>query len=518
LFGTSITKLLALQTTLTGDASIYNNTITNVSTNVLLEKTFSPIGGYVQPSLLAQQSGQFVDNSVNQMNTAFPYYWAGARTAYQTTMTPYGVQTPTVLLTAQNATLLSDSTGYHGGVNTGVMAASGTTVTNTFSGPFNNDTLLLTFQGSLITESSNLRPQLNIIGGGVAPTDSNPFTTSKSLTGLLVPYGYTDISISNSPIANNANIAQPTSQYNPFTIPSSLVSVLALQTSNTTLESSIYNSTFTTSGTAPTSSTLSPFGTYNGNGILILNTASTTGITANIVNFANLLVTANDGVTTNSYSITVTALNTNNIGNRVTFDTGYNPPAPNVALYVDPNTSNVILSEPLYNTPITPNIGNIVITQWMMQDYRNRTLVANTQTGAANILVSEAFNSNLAEPVINTPIPLSGNIVLTQWMSQDYRNSTLIANASTGGANLFVTSVGNIANISLVEPTSNVFLANTFSTPRVIVDVGTNPPSSSVVPTLYPTYAYTDGVFITAANVQGGTGGSSFASNQQVWY
>jgi hypothetical protein len=518
LFGTSITKLLALQTTLTGDASIYNNTITNASTNVLLEKTFSPMGGYVQPSLLAQQSGQFVDNSVNQINTAAPYYWAGTRTAYQTTMTPYGVQTPTVLLTAQNATLLSDSTGYHGGVNTGIIGASGTTVTNTFSGPFNNDTLLLTFQGSLITENSNLRPQLNIIGGGVAPTDSNPFTTSKSLTGLLVPHGYTDISISNSPIANNANIAQTVTVYNPFTIPSSLVSVLALQTTTINSESSIYNSTFTTSGTAPTSSTLSPFGTYNGNGILILNTAITTGITANIVNFANLLVTANDGVTTNSYSISVTALNTNNIGNRVTFDTGYNPPAPNVALYVDPNTSNVILSEPLYNTPITPNIGNIIITQWMTQDYRNSTLVANVQTGAANILVSEAFNSNLAEPVINTPIPLSGNIILTQWMSQDYRNSTLIANASTGGANLFVTSVGNIANISLVEPTSNVFLANVFSTPRVIVDVGTNPPSSSVVPTLYPTYAYTDGVFITAANVQGSTGGSSFASNQQVWY
>jgi hypothetical protein len=518
LFGTSITKLLALQTTLTGDASIYNNTITNVSTNVLLEKTFSPMGGYVQPSLLAQQSGQFIDNSVNQINTAAPYYWAGARTAYQTTMTPYGVQTPTVLLTAQNATLLSDSTGYHGGVNTGVISATGTTVTNTFSGPFNNDTLLLTFQGSLITENSNLRPQLNIIGGGVAPTDSNPFTTSKSLTGLLIPYGYNDISIANSPIANNAAIAQSVTVYNPFTIPSSLVSVLALQTSNTVLESSINLNTFTTSGTAPTSSTNSPFGTYNGNGILILNTASTLGITANIVNYANLLVTANDGVTTNSYSIAVTALNTNNIGNRATVDAGYNPPAPNVALYIDTTTSNITLLEPLYNTPITPNIGNIIITQWMTQDYRNSTLVANTQTGAANILVSEAFNSNITEPVINTPIPLSGNIILTQWMTQDYRNSTLIANASTGGANLFVTSVGNIANISLVEPTSNVFLANTFSTPRVIVDVGTNPPSSSVVPTLYPTYAYTDGVFITAANVQGGTGGSSFASNQQIWY
>jgi hypothetical protein len=521
LFGTSITKLLALQTTLTGDASIYNNTITTYNTStgaVLLEKSFSPMGGYVQPSLLAQQSGTFTDNSVNQISSAVPYYWAGSYNQFQTTITPYGVQTPTVLLTAQNITAASDSVGYYGTGGAGTISVDAGVITNTFSGPFNNDTLLLTFQGPLITDSSNLKPLLTVVGGGVAPTDSSPFTPSKSVTGLLLPYGYTDISIANSPIANSATAPQSVTVYNPFTIPSSLVSVLALQTSNTVLESSINLNTFTTSGTAPTSSTLSPFGTYNSNGILILNTASTLGITANIVNFANLLVTANDGVTTNAYSISVTALNTNNIGNRVTLDTGYNPPGPNVALSIDPNTSNVILSEAVYSTPITPNIGNIIITQWMTQDYRNSTLTANANTGAANILVSEAFNSNITEPVINTPIPLSGNIVLTQWMFQDQRNSTLTANASTGGANLFVTSVANIANISIIEPTSNVFLANVFGTPRVIVDVGTNPPSTSVVPTLYPTYAYTDGVFITAANVQGSTGGSSFASNQQVWY
>jgi hypothetical protein len=512
LFGTSITALLALQNSLTTDTSIYNNVLTpaNLATGgVALEKSFSPLGGYNVPSFLTAQSALNTDNSINSMSSGIGVNF----TVFQTTVTPFGAQTPTALLAAQTSTLLNDATGSYTLVNQGTAIP-----VSTINGPFNSDTPLLTLQGTLITDNSNTRSQMTVTGGGVAPTDSSPFTTSKSVTGLLLPYSYSDISVANSPIANGTTAPQSVTVYNPFTIPSSLVSVLALQTSTINSESSINFNTFTTSGTAPTSSTLSPFGTYNSNGILILNTASTLGITANIVNFANLLVTANDNVTTNTYSISVTALNTNNIGNRVTLDTGYNPPAINIALSIDPNTSNVSLSEAVYSTPITPNIGNIIITQWMLQDYRNSTLVANTQTGAANILINEGFNSNLSEPLINSPIPLSGNIVLTQWMFQDQRNSTLTANASTGGANLYVTYVGNIANINLVEPISNVFLPNVFSTPRVIADVGTNPPSSSVTFALYPTYSYTDGVFITASNVQSGGSGSSFTSNQQVWY
>jgi Concanavalin A-like lectin/glucanases superfamily len=506
LFGTSVTALLALQNSLTLDSSIFNSTLTAFNTGIyalVLERTMSPFSIYNAPTLLTAQSAvAHVDSSINAMTIS-----TSSVVVFQTTMTPYGTQTPTALLTLQGTTS-TDATGYHTISNPGLV------VLNSTNGPFNNDTALLTLQGSVTYDASNNKTRTFMTGGGVSPTDSSPFANSKSLTGLLIPYGYNDISIANSPIANNANVAQPVTVYNPYTIPSSLISVLGLQTSNTVLESSINFNTFTTSGTAPTSSTLSPFGTYNSNGILTLNTAVTTGITGNIVNFANLLVTANDGVTTNSYSIAVTALNTNNIGNRVLFDTGYNPPAPLLAANIDTTVANITLSEPLISTPL-PLSGNITITQWMMQDYRNYTLVANTQTGASNLLINEGFNSNISEPLINTPIPLSGNIIITQWMTQDSRNYTLTANASTGGANLFVTST----NVSIIEPTSNIFLANIFSTPRSIVDVGTNPPGSSVSPVLYPTYAYTDGVFITASNVQGNTGtGSSFASNQQVWY
>ena len=492
LFGASVSKLLALQTTLTGDASVNNITLTATG-NAYLEKSFSAFGN-TAPVLLTAQSGIATDNSTSSqgINT----YTANTSVLYQTTVTPYGYQTPTALLTAQSNVLISDATGFY---NSTLMTNQGTTIpVNTTTGPFNNDTSLLTFQGTLIIDYSNNSARMTTVGAGVAPTDANPFTANKSLTSLLIPYGYNDISIANTYIANNANIAQTNFVYNPFTIPSSLVSVLGLQTSNITLESSINNSTFVTANTAPTSNAFSPFGTYYANGILVLNTNSTTGVYgADTINYANLLVIAGDTVTTNAYSITVTSLNNvGNIGNRNVSDFGIAATLANANLAItDVANSNITDS-----TILTFNVTNTTLL--------NGDMGYSMAPSNATFFISDVANSNINETL--SSVFVSG--VKTTIVNSD----TGLYSVAPSNATFFISDVAN-SNIS--ETIANVVVSNV-STSRSIQDTGTQPTPSPVGGTvLFPTYAYTDGVTITAANVQGGgSGGSSTASNQQIWY
>jgi hypothetical protein len=230
------TLLLSLQNAVTNDASTNNYTLT-ANGAPALETTVSPF----LPSavmLLTAQSGLAVDNAVG-----FPIT-TQAGVAFQRTTTPFGVQTPTALLTLQGNVANVDVSSTN---LTSIMVSLANTQTNTVFGPFNSDVPLLTFQDSIIIDNSNNRGQMTVVGAGVAPTDASPFTTTKGFTSLLIPYGYADISYANAFIANNANSALINSIYNPAVIPASLVSVLGLQTSNITLESSINNSTFTTS-------------------------------------------------------------------------------------------------------------------------------------------------------------------------------------------------------------------------------------------------------------------------------
>jgi hypothetical protein len=318
----------------------------------------------------------------------------------------------------------------------------------------------------------------------------------------LIPYGYNDISISNTGsnyIANNANVAQTNFVYNPFTIPSTAVSAILLQTSNVLFDSSINNVALITNGTAPTSNTTSPFGTYYANGILTLNTNSTTGIYgSNIVTFANLLVTAGDAVTTNAYSISITSLNNvGNIGNRTNSELGLLPAQSNANIsLVDLGNTSVTEATILTfaNTSITPTLNVI--------DYGYATAPSNT-----TFIITDVANSNLGET-------LSG-IFVSNVSAIRIPTDSGLGQVAPSNTTFFISDVAN-SNIS--ETIANVTISNV-STTRSIIDTGTQPPPSPVGGTiLFPTYAYTDGVTITAANVQGGGSGSSAASNQQVWY
>ena len=504
LFGTSITGLLALHTILTsGDSSFSTSGIvlTQVGT-AYLERSFSPLSANNAPSLLTNQS--VANNDTSMSSAIITNTTLNSTVAYQVTVNPFGITAPTALLTAQSNVLLSDTTGFS--ANFLIENLGGNMVLDTNFGPFNNDVPLLALQNAIVIDNSNNRGRMTAVGGGVSPTDTSPFS-NKSLTSLLIPYGYNDVSISNtysttgqlanSYVANNANTAITNTVFNPYVIPSTVVSVLGLQTSNTLLESSIYNSTFTTSGTAPTSNTSSPFGTYNGNGTLILNTSYTTGISGSTLNYANLVITSPDTTVTNTYSITISANSTTNIGNRINIETGYNINLANANItIVDVANSNISEATILTfaNTSITPAVDRI--------DYGFSIAPSN-----ATFIITDVANSNLSESLNSIFV---NNVSTTKEIFD-----TGVITIRPSNINFVITDV---ANSNLAETVANVFVSNVRTT-REIVDTGAFPVPSPVGGTvLFPTYAYTDGVPISAANVQSGGGGSSTSSNQQIWY
>ena len=511
LFGTSLTGLLALQNSLTTDASINNNTLT-ITGSVSLEKSFSPLGEYNVPSLLTAQSGLAVDNSVQAASIT------NGLALYQTTVTPYGAQTPTALLTAQSNVLLSDATGYHASSNpnfaSSVMLNSGAVIpVDTVHGPFNNDVPLLTFHKPLITDYSNTRTQMRSVGGGVVPTDASPFS-GKSLTSLLIPYGYGDLSISNSPIANNANIASVNALINPFTIPASAVTVLGLHTSNITLESSINNGTFTTANTAPTSSTLSPFGTYNANGMILLNIGN---------NFANYNITASTPAPSSisNYSLVVSTTNSN-IGNRDISGSSINPGAASMGYGFSYANANITIAD-VANSSLAESLSNANIATANYSMSYDGAVITSAGYGLPNvgnitINVTDVANSNLAESLSNA------NIANTNYFkSYDGPVDSVEAGMPNVGPSNVTLFISNVAGSNLAETVLSNNLGNT-SYPRQ----SDNILSSQYVPTSIPTpvggvillitYSYTDGVPIVGANVQSGSGGSgTFAANTQIW-
>ena len=501
-FGNNGTLMLLAQNGLVDNGPYYvqpQSTANVVYTSAI--SPFTDVNNSVT-ALLTAQSNISVESSGLYNYTLSINPSAGIR--FQRTQTPIGVQVPTVLLTSQSNTIVDN--GPYSSLHT-ISGQGANTSVSTIYGPFitSPEPALLSIQSGVVNDATNNKEKMTIAGGSlVSPTDMSPFSTSKSLTSLLVPYGYNDLSINNTVgsgyVANNANVAQTNFTYNPATIPSTLVSVLALQSSNILIDNSINNGVFTTANTAPTSSTLSPFGTYYANGILILNTNSTTGIYgSNIINYANLLVTAGDAVTTNSYSITVTSLNNvGNIGNRTTLDTGLIPAQSNANVsLVDIGNSQLNEATILTfaNTTITPTT-NII-------DYGISVAPSNT-----TFIITDVANSNLSETLSNIFV---SNVGITKI----YIDSGL-GQVAPSNTTFFISDVAN-SNIS--ETIANVTVSNV-STTRSIADTGTQPPPSPVGGTiLFPTYAYTDGVTITAANVQGGgSSGSSTASNQQIWY
>jgi hypothetical protein len=510
LFGTSLTGLLALQDNLTTEASIYAQAV-SMSGTVLLERSFSAFG-HNAPSLLTAQSGTNIDNSVNATSII------SSSVLYQTTVTPYGVQKPTALLTAQSNVLLSDASGYHSNTNSifpsSVMLNSGDAIiVNTAHGPFNDDVPLLTFQRPLVTDYGNNRTQMRAVGGGIVPTDAGPFSGSgKSLTGLLIPYGYGDTSITNSPILNNANIASVNVLINPFTIPASAVTVLGLHTSNITLESSINNGTFTTANTAPTSSVLSPFGTYNANGMILLNIGN---------NFANYNITASTPAPSSisNYSLVVSTTNSS-LGNRDISGSSINPGAASMGYGFSYANANITIAD-VANTSLAESLGNANIAT---ANYRisydsiiNSAGYGLPNVGNITINIADVANSNLAESLSNA------NIANTNYFrSYDGTLDGVEAGLPNVGPSNVTLFISNIAASNLAETVLSNNLGNTNygrQSDNILssqaVPNGIPTPVGGVI--LLITYAYTDGVVITAANVQSGSGSGTFASNTQIW-
>jgi hypothetical protein len=489
-----VPSLLAFQTSYINDTSpskaLFSLTGVQAGDATWMDYTYSPFGSI--PSLLTARTGRAIDNSVlSRILSASGYFTR--------VITPSGVQTPTAYLTAQTTTVLSDA-GADDLITQGAMTALTNVTPSTLYGPFNNDTPLLALQNAIAIDNSNNRSSMTVVGGGVSPTDSSPFTTSKSLTSLLTAQSTTSVTVDNSysvatitatntPLANNT--------YSPFFIPSSTVAVLGLQ-SNILTATTGDNWGMVTNGGAPTSNASSPFGTYYANGILTLNTNSTTGIYgSNIVTYANLLVTAGDAVTTNAYSITITSLNNvGNIGNRTT-DIGLLPTQSNANIsLVDLGNTNATEATILTfaNTTITPALN--------IMDYGYSTAPSNT-----TFIITDVANSNLGETL--------SSIFVSNVSAIRIPADSGLAQVAPSNTTFFISDVAN-SNIS--ETIANVTIGNV-STTRSIADTGTQPPPSPVGGTiLFPTYSYTDGVTITAANVQGGGSGSSTASNQQVWY
>ena len=510
-----IPSLLAMQSMYTTDNSpshfLMSVTGNQAGNAYWVDYTYTPFGN-ITALLTAQSITNGIDASVQNR---VPYTVSG--TIPTRVITPSGAQTPTALLTAQSITNGIDASSDNLGSTISVPASASV---NTIFGPFNNDIPILALQGSTITDNSNNRAQLTVVGAGISPTDSSPFG-SKSLTSLLIPYGYNDISINNTTtqyIANNANVAQLNYVYNPFTIPSTTVSALLLQTSNVLLDSSINNVALITNGTAPTSNVTSPFGTYYANGILTLNTSTTTGLYSNIVNYANILVTANDTVTTNAYSITITSLqptatpNLRSVDGGITSTTATGLTTPGVGSISIVDVANSQQAESLSN-------ANILTSNYAIS-YDSTTSFAGyglPNVGNVTITIADVANSNLAESLINANIPST-----SYFKSYD----SLISLAGSGQPN-----VGPAGTFAIVDVANSAYNETLFSynlgTPNYYRSstevsapggVGGSVPTPVGGVTLLITYSYTDGVVITAANVQSGSGSGSFASNTQVWY
>jgi hypothetical protein len=488
-----VPSLLAFQTSYVNDTSptkaLFSLTGNQSGDAVWVDYTYSPFGSI--PSLLTARTGRAIDNSVSSRTLSASGYFTRV-------ITPSGVQTPTAYLTAQTTTVLSDD-GADDLITQGVMTALANVTPSTLYGPFNNDTPLLALQNAVVIDNSNNRSQMTVVGGGVSPTDNSPFTPSKSLTSLLTAQSTTSVTVDNSysvaPItATNTPVANNT--YSPFFIPSSTIAVLGLQ-SNILTATTGDNWGMITSGTAPTSNTFSPFGTYYANGTLILNTSSTTGIPGNTINFANLLVTAGDG-TTNAYSITVNSLNNvGNIGNRTGVDSGLLPAQSNanVSLVDLGNTSvNEATILTFVSSSITPSL-NVV-------EYGYSIAPSNI-----TFIITDVANSNLSETL--------SNVFISNVSAIRIPTDSGLGQVAPSNTTFFISDV---ANSNIGETIANVTIGNV-STTRNISETGVQPPPSPVGGTvLFPTYAYTDGITITAANVQGGGTSGTTASNQQVWY
>jgi hypothetical protein len=457
---------LALQSTLARDNSLMNIPFTGAASGTT-NRSFSPFGNGV--SLLTAQSSITADNGPDG------YTITNNSAYYETAITPFGLQTPVTLLMAQTSNVLYDASG--SGVSIG---NAGTAIpVNIVNGPFNNDPTLLALQGSVINDSSNnlITSTMYSTGNTVITTDNGPFTASKSITSFLTNTGgYNDVSFANAYIAigNTANASTaPTANImmNPFTITSSLVSVLAMQSNTVTTESSLNNLTITTLNTAPTISATSPFGTYYANGLILLNSNinSNTNTVANTI--ANILVTAGDAVTTNNYSVTIATTAPNLYSNTVNNDykgANYVLASSYVTGGIFDSANVYILAESLANANSLSNSSSFIITTFVSNDALasiNNGL-SNVSQANANFFISDIANSNLAETLSNANIP-----------SANYTRST-IDSGFTGS--LAPSPVGGI-----------VYL---------------------------PTYSYTDGVVITAANVQNSSGSGSFATNTQIWY
>jgi hypothetical protein len=499
LYNTSVTALLALQSALTTDASIYNFPLT-ITGSPQLERTFSPFGAnaYNVPSLLTDQSAANIDNGINGFtitNTTL-----NSTVMYQTTITPYGAQTPVVLLTAQGNILLSDSTGFY----TNVMNNTGTTIpVNTVNGPFNNDVPLLTLQNAIVEDVSNNRVQLTTLGQGTSPTDNNPFTTTRAVTGFLTNLGgYNDSSFANAYIANSTTAPVANLTINPLTIPSTLVSVLSLQTSNTVFDGSINNWTWANQNTAPTSSNLSPFGTYYSNGIITLNTS----YTSNAYTTANIIVIAGDSITTNTYSLTVTNVPTQLYSNRVVWDLGTVSNIIGSISLVDVGNSNLAETIQNNNFSNSTNIGNRV----------NGDIGIPTAGVGGNSIyfITDIANANLNESVQTSNFPTSLNIGNRSYVDIGVPNIS-----SVGGNAIFF--ISDIANANLAESVGNANIpsltVNAYRSSDIISSNLATPTVTSTF-TIETTYSYTDGVPITAANVSNSSGSGSYTANTQIWY
>jgi len=501
LYNTSVTALLALQSALATDASIYNFPLT-ITGSTQLERTFSPFGAnaYNVPSLLTDQSGANIDNSINGLSITT--VTINSTVVYQTTITPYGTQTPVALLTAQSNVLISDASGFYG--SSTFMTNQGTVIpVNIVHGPFNNDVPLLTLQNALVEDVSNNRVQLTTLGQGTSPTDNNPFTTTRAVTGFLTNLGgYNDSSFANAYIANSTTAPVANLTFNPFSIPSTLVSVLSLQTNSTTFDGSINNWIWTNQNTAPTSSNLSPFGTYYSNGIITLNTS----YTANAYTTANIVVTAGDGVTTNTYSLTVTNVPTQLYSNRVMWDIGTVSNIIGSISLVDVGNSNLAETIQNNNFSNTTNIGNRV--------NGDIGIPTGGVGGNAIFFITDAANANLNESVQTSNFPTSLNIGNRSYVDIGLPNVSLVG----GNAVFFFTDIPNtVSGESVGNANIPSLSVNSYRSSDIISSNLATPIVTSTF-TIETTYSYTDGVPITAANVSNSSGSGIYAANTQIWY
>jgi hypothetical protein len=251
--------------------------------------------------------------------------------------------------------------------------------------------------------------------------------------------------------------------------------------------------------------------------LILLNTTinSNTNTVANTI--ANTLVTAGDAVTTNTYSVTIATTAPNLYSNIV--NTEYK--GANSALassYVTNgivDSANILLAESLANANSLANSSSFTTTTFVSSDAGSYINTGLTKIGLSNasLFIGDIANSNLAETLSNANIS-SANYTRSTDSIASLNNGFTIALSNT---TLFI---GDIANSNLAETLSNANIG-TASALRQYADSGftgiyTPTPVGGII--YFPTYSYTDGVVITAANVQNNTGSGSFATNTQIWY